>query len=99
MSKVKLDPHEIEKSLKNWYDIKQMILILEKKCEKAKKYIEYIMDTQDVNTLNLGPYQAKRRHDKRRMLYKKNVPKEIYNKYATDIEFTAYYIKKIKNKK
>lgn len=88
--------------LKKWFETKRLILKYEKDCEKYKECIDRIMDARDVNVLQRGGYVVTRRHDSRQILVKKNVPKDIWSKYASTIYYDTFNVKKdtqIKKKK
>lgn len=88
---------QLEKALKLWHDSKETITQLEKRFLKAKKYIEVYMEKNHLNTITVGHYQSKRRHGKRTIVVKENIPKSILDDCTKDISYTSYYIKKLKD--
>lgn len=97
-----IDKDDIEELLSNWYNIKQQITNLEKKCEKYKQYSEKIMNKLDNDSLESSNYTLKRTSMTRSTISKKDVPVEIWNRYSKRSSFPVYYlhpIDKLKNKK
>jgi hypothetical protein len=94
---------DIDELLKRWKDTKDQIAELEKKCEKYKKAVEKIMDSQDTNILSSTSshinISVTRRTLNRDTLSKKDVPKNIWTEYAKKLSYTAFYFSSKKNKK
>jgi hypothetical protein len=88
--------NDISNVLQIWYDSKQKIKELEKKCDKCKKIIGNVMDNKKTNVISKHKYEANRRHDKRRILSKKNMSEQVYMQYSNEISIDSYFIKKKK---
>jgi hypothetical protein len=89
---------DIDTLLDKWYNIKQEIALLEKKCDKFKKYAERIMNDKDVNLLSNSVYSLTKREMNRSVLLKEDIPRDIWNKYSKSISYPMYVIKKKKEK-
>jgi len=89
---------DIDTLLEKWYKIKQEIALLEKKCDKYKKYAEKIMNDQEVNLLSNQVYSLTKREMNRAVLLKEDIPRDIWNKYSKSITYPMYVIKKKKEK-
>jgi len=94
----KIDKKDIEELLEKWYKTKLELALLEKKCDKYKKYCEKIMNNLDKNNIVTDNYNIKRIHITRETLGKKDVPEEIWKKYSNKNSFPVYYLKQNKNK-
>jgi hypothetical protein len=93
------DTNDIDTLLDKWYDTKEQIGILEKKLEKYKKYAERIMDNEDKDELSNFNYKLTRRNMSRTTLSKEDMPKDIWNKYARNINYPMYILRKNKEDK
>jgi len=89
---------DIDTLLDKWYNIKQEIALLEKKCDKYKKYAERIMNDKEVNLLSNSVYSLTKREMNRAVLLKEDIPRDIWNKYSKSISYPMYVIKKKKEK-
>ena len=89
---------DIDTLLEKWYETKQQIALLEKKCDKYKKYAEKIMNNSDISQLSNNLYTLTKREMSRDVLSKDDLPKEIWNKYSRNISYPMYLIKKKKEK-
>ena len=87
---------DIDILLEKWYEAKQELALLEKKCDKYKKFAEKIMNDKKRDSLSNGYYTLNRRDMCRDILSKSDVPNEIWNKYSRNIRYPMYTIKKIK---
>jgi hypothetical protein len=87
---------DVDNLLKNWYEAKQTIASLEKKCDKYKKLAEKIMLNMNTNNLSSSSYLLSRRNLVRNTISKKDMPIEVWKKYATENKYDAYYIKEKK---
>lgn len=87
---------DIDDLLDKWYEAKQTIAELEKKQDKYKKLAEKLMSSSGSNSLSSSSYKLSRKNMIRLSLSKKDVPDDIWNRYAKQISYSAYYIKKQK---
>jgi len=90
---------DVDTLLEKWHDTKEQISILEKRLEKYKKYAERIMDNEDKDEINNSNYSLTRRNMSRTTLSKDDLPKDIWNKYARNINYPMYILRKKKEKK
>lgn len=88
---------DIDNLLEKWHAAKQEISLLEKKCEKYKKYSELIMSQKNTDSLSNTNYSLTKREMNRTILAKDDVPTEIWNKYSKNISYPMFIIKKSKN--
>ena len=83
---------DIAKILRTWAESKNEIADLEKKIEKYKRVVTRFMDQQGNNTISTPYYTLRRKEMSRTTISKKDVPKEIWNKYARPCTYKAYYL-------
>ena len=93
------DTTDIDTLLEKYNDAKEQISILEKKLEKYKKYAEHIMDNEDKDEISNLKFSLTRRNMSRTTLSKDDIPKDIWNKYARNINYPMYILRKQKDKK
>lgn len=90
---------DIDTLLEKWHDTKEQISLLEKRLEKYKKYAERIMDNEDKDEITNLKFSLTRRNMSRTTLSKDDIPKDIWSKYARDINYPMYILRKKKDKK
>ncbi len=78
--------------LERWHDTKKQIAVLESECEKYKRASGKIMNQRGEDHLHTDYYTVKRRDVTKASLTKSCVPKEIWDKYARDSSYQAYYL-------
>ena len=89
---------DIDNLLEKWHEAKREISLLEKKCEKYKKYSELIMSQKNTDSLSNNTYSLTKREMNRTILAKDDVPTEVWNKYSKSISYPMFIIKKRKEK-
>ena len=82
--------------INNWYDVKNQIKLLERKSKLYRTKIEKIMDHKGTNTLYSDRLRVTRRTIHTPHLIKKNVPKNIWDRYSSISTHNSYYMKKLK---
>jgi hypothetical protein len=87
-----VDVSDISTLLQKWSETKAEIIELEKKIDKYKRLASKIMDKNGDNTINSLEYKLIRKEMSRTTISKKDVPKEIWNKYSRNSIYTAYYL-------
>jgi uncharacterized protein YydD (DUF2326 family) len=90
MSSVK--DSDIATLLEHWTEAKAEIAELEKKIEKYKRLANRVIDQQGDNTLSSTYYTLKRQTISRKTLSKRDVPVQIWEKYARSCSYPAYYL-------
>jgi hypothetical protein len=95
-----VNKNDIETLLFCWYKTKKDIALFESKLEKYKKLATKIMIKQDIDTLESTYHTLTRRELSRQTIGKRDVPKDVWDKYSKQCSYSAYYIKenKVKNK-
>ena len=88
---------KIDDLLNSWYNDKEEISALEKKCDKYKKQVETIMDSNEKDILKSSLYTVNRRNISRKTVSRETLPKDIFEKYATYSVYSSLYISKNKN--
>jgi hypothetical protein len=83
--------------LEKWAESKSEITALEKKIDKYKRLANRVMDQKGDNTIFTTDYKLSRKEISRTTIAKKDVPKEIWKKYARTSTYTAYYLAEKKN--
>jgi hypothetical protein len=84
---------DINDLLENWNDAKKEIAELEKKCDKYKRLAERIMIAQGGSKLESSSFSLSKRNMHRQQLTRQNVPKDIWDRYATEISYPSYFLK------
>lgn len=92
MSKITDD--DISDLLDQWYTAKEDIATLEKSIEKYKKLAEKIMNTRDENIIKSGVYTLRRSNMSKMTISKRDVPENVWEKYAKKCTYPAYYLSK-----
>ena len=87
-----MEQKDIETLLEKWYDMKQEISELETKCDKYKRCMERIMDNKGVDIISSSNHKLKRKQITRATLSKKNVPKDLWDKYSRESTYPVYYL-------
>lgn len=85
---------DINTLLQRWNDTKEKIKEYEMKCEKYKKIAEKLMEKSGATHLTGDVYKVERRDISKSSIAKKNVPSDIWEKYATTASYSAFYLKK-----
>lgn len=93
-----MDNDDIDNLLNRWYDAKQQISELEKKIEKYKTFAEKFMDSKQIDSISNDKFTLQRKEMNRTSLGKKDLPPEIWDRYAKESFFNAFYISKKKDK-
>ena len=93
-----MENSEVDSLLNKWYETKQQISELEKKLEKYKLFAEKIMDSKQIDVISNSQYTLQRKEMNRTSLGKKDLPPEIWDRYAKESFFNAFYISKNKPK-
>ena len=83
-------------NLQEWYNMKQTISLLTKKCEKQKKLAEKIMREKNVNVIKQGGMKVERKILQKNVMTKKSVPNDVWNQYSTISRYDTIYLKKLK---
>ena len=87
-----VDVSDICALLQKWAESKAEIADLEKKIDKYKRLANRVMDQKGDNTITTTEYKLSRKEISRTTIAKKDVPKEIWKKYARTCTYTAYYL-------
>ncbi len=83
----------IKEAVEEWYKAKEKVAFYEKQVDKLKqKVIEY-MKEKEVETIVTTNYIVSKRVLSRDSLAKKDVPEDVWKKYARNLSYDAYYIK------
>lgn len=83
----------IKEAVEEWYKSKEKVAFYEKQVDKLKqKVIEY-MKEKEVETIVTTNYIVSKRVLSRDSLTKKDVPEDVWKKYARNLSYDAYYIK------
>lgn len=86
---------QLDELLREWSKIKKTIVEYEEKEAKCKKLIAKLMDEEDSDSLFSDSYIVKRRIQKRKTITQKDLPSEVWDKYARQIQFPVFTLKKI----
>lgn len=88
----KITKSDMSVILDKWYETKIQICELEKKLEKYKKIADKYFDYNDINSISDNYFMLKRKEITKHTVSKKNLPKDIWNKYAQASTYTSYYL-------
>ncbi len=83
----------IDTLLEKWDSAKKEKSVLEKDCERYKDAIERYMNKKDKDTVHGNYYTVTRRSNTRRQISKKNMPVDIWDKYANRVTYMSYHLK------
>lgn len=89
---------DIDRLLANWFEAKQRIAELEKKCEKYKTIADKIMNIRGEYSIKSKTLLLSKYDMERQSIGKKDVPKDIWNTYAKTSSFSTYRLSEIKKK-
>ena len=78
--------------LEQWNEAKMKISDLERKCEKYKRAADKVMNAKGTNSIKYGDITVKRKDIARSTLSKKDVPRDIWDRYCKATSYTAYYL-------
>jgi hypothetical protein len=92
MSKITDD--DISNLLNQWYDAKDEISKLEKSIDKYKKLADKIMNSNDTNIIKSGEYTLRKSDISKMTISKRDVPENVWEKYAKKCSYPAYYLTK-----
>jgi len=84
---------KIKEAVEEWYKAKEKVTFYEKQSEKLKQQVIDYMKNKEVETLVTTNYVVSKKSMSRDSLSKKDVPDDIWKKYAKNISYDAYYIK------
>lgn len=88
-----IDKNDIDELLDIWFKTKEEIGVLEKKCDKYKKYCEKILDNLEENSISSNDYNLKRINLTKGTISKKDVPSDIWKQYSRKVTYFVYYLK------
>ncbi len=89
-----VDQQDIDDLLTNWSHAKEQIADLENRIEKYKRLATRILTRTNTDLLQGGTYTLKKRIQARHTLGQKDVPKEVWSRYAKRSEFPVFYLSK-----
>jgi hypothetical protein len=80
---------DIDELLSRWKQAKDEITDLEKKCNRYKKAVEKIMESNGTNVLKSKTLTVTKNMTEREILSKNDVPKDVW-KYARKIMYPVF---------
>lgn len=84
---------KIKDAVEEWYKAKERISFYEKQADRLKQKVSDYMKSKDVDTLVTTNHIVTKKQLSRDSLAKKDVPEDIWKKYAKNLSYEAYYIK------
>jgi len=90
MSSVKTT--DISALLERWSDAKAEIAEIEKRIEKYKRLAMRVMNNQNNDVISSAYYTLKRKQISRYTISKRDVPENVWDKYAKPCSYSAYYL-------
>jgi len=93
------EEQDIDRLLSNWFEAKQRISELEKKCEKYKAIADRIMNIRGEYSLKSKTLILSKHDTERQSISKKDLPKDIWNAYAKTSSFSTYRLTELKKTK
>jgi len=84
---------KIKEAVEEWYKAKEKVAFYEKQSEKFKQQVIEYMKNKEVETIVTTNYIVSKKSMSRDSLSKKDVPDDLWKKYAKNISYDAYYIK------
>lgn len=88
----KISREDMSVVLDKWYEIKKEIAELEKRLEKYKKIADKYFDYNDIDSISDEYFVLKKKEITKHTVSKKDLPRDIWNKYAKESTYTAYYL-------
>lgn len=88
---------ELDDLLFKWQQAKEQKILYEKQCEKYRTSVEKYMSKKNISTIDTKNYILSRKDTTRQQLTKKDVPIDIYNRYASRITYSTYHVKEKKD--
>jgi hypothetical protein len=92
------DEIDIDNLLSNWFEAKQRIAELEKKCDKYKSIADKVLNIKGEDSLKSKTLKLTKSDIERQSISKKDVPKDIWKAYAKLSSFSTYRLTQIKKK-
>lgn len=92
------EEQDIEELLSNWFEAKQRLSELEKKCDKYRLTADRIMNIRGEDILKTRNFKLTKTDMERETLSKKDVPKDIWNTYAKVSTFSTFRLTPIKSR-
>ena len=92
-----LSDNDLEELFEKWYDTKAQLSTLEKKCDVYKRTIARVLDARNTNAIRGRYFKVSKRTINKPQLLKKNVPRDIWQRYASNLQYDSYYISKNRN--
>ena len=93
--KANISDEKLETLLKEWAYTKKRLTELEETEKKYKDSITKLMNKEDTDSLFSDSYIVKRRIQKRKTISQKDLPQELWEKYAKQIEYPVITLKKL----
>jgi|688.fasta_scaffold09413_6 hypothetical protein len=90
---------DIDNLLSNWFEAKQRIADLEKKCDKYKAIADKVMNIKGEDSLKSKTLKLTKTDIERESISKKDVPKDIWKTHAKLSSFSTYRLTQIKKSK
>ena len=87
----------IDTVLEKWNEAKKQKNIAEKKCNEYKDAVERFMNRKNLKVLDGQYFAVNRRSNTRLQLSKKNIPSDLFNRYANRVTYTSYHLKEKNN--
>lgn len=84
---------KIKEAVEEWYKAKEKVTFYEKQSEIFKQQVIEYMKNKEVETIVTTNYIVSKKSMSRDSLSKKDVPDDLWKKYAKNISYDAYYIK------
>ena len=88
----RLNDKEIEELLNKWWKAKNALKDYQTRCDKYKNIVEKIMKAKQTTKLNTRGHMVTRREMRKRQILKSVVPKDLWDKYATENTYYAYFL-------
>lgn len=90
-----ISDEKLEKLLSEWSKAKHQIAKLEAREKDIKSLVADIMKEEDTSTLYTENYKVTRRNQNRSCISQKDVPEDIWVKYAKKTTFPVFYLKRV----
>jgi hypothetical protein len=78
--------------IEQWNEAKMKISDLERKCERYKRLADKIMDHSGTNEIKYADITVKRKDINRSTIARKDVPKDVWERYSKRTSYVAYYM-------
>lgn len=91
----KNESFDLDTLFKEWYNLKKNLSKLQEREEDIKKMVNKIMKIEKTSKLEGDDFKVEKRYQKRKLISRKDLPEDIFDKYCKEKEIEILYLKKL----